>query len=104
ALHATPVFPYTTLFRSHTKLKKQIEGEKIKPVNVPIDLDDLEWKVFEEKVDAMDGRKVSLFVDVNDNSLNRLLEDLEALDGGTITRDLQVNTDEAQSQIDDFSE
>src|SRR5699024_3211247 len=34
----------------------------------------------------------------------RLLEDLEALDGGTITRDLQVNTDEAQSQIDDFSE
>ena len=88
----------------HTKLRKKIEREEIDPVNVPIDLDDLEWKVFEEKVDAMDGRKVSLFVDVNDNSVDRLLADLEALDGGTITRDLQVNTDEAQSQIDEFSE
>ena len=87
----------------HTKLRKQIDG-KIKPVEVPITLDDLEWKVFEKKVDEMDGRKVSLFVDVNDNSLNRLLQDPEALDGGTITRDLQVNTDEAQSQIDEFSE
>ena len=89
--------------RFHTELKAQVE-DKVKPVEVPITLDDLEWKVFEEKVDAMDGRKVSLFIDVNDNSLNRLLEDLEALDGGKITRDLQVNTDEAQSQIDDFSE
>lgn len=96
------VLPNTSKF--HTRLKEKIEGKKIKPVNVPIDLDDLEWKVFEEKVDAMDGRKVSLFVEVNDNSLNRLLADLEALDGGTITRDLQINTDEAQSQIDEFSD
>src|SRR5699024_7402206 len=89
------VLPNTSKF--HTRLKRKIEGKKIKPVNVPIDLDDLEWKVFEKKDDATDGRKVSLFVEVNDNSLNRLLADLEALDGGTSTRYLQINKDEAQT-------
>lgn len=95
------VLPNAEFF--HTLLKKKIDNMKIDPVGVKIDPELAEWEKFERSVDAMDGRRVSLFVDVDDRSANRLLGDLEN-SSGTIVRDLQVNTDEAQDHVSDFIE
>ena len=94
------VLPNAEFF--HTLLKKKIDSMKIDPVGVKIDPELAAWEKFERSVDAMDGRKVSLYVDVDDRSVNRLLDDLEN-SSGTIVRDLQVNTDDAQKQMNNFA-
>ena len=95
------VLPNAEFF--HTLLKKKIDSMKIDPVGVKINPELAEWEKFERSVDAMDGRKVSLYIDVNDKSVNRLLNDLEN-SSGTIVRDLQVNTDDAQKQMSNFAD
>lgn len=85
--------------RFHTELKAKIESKKIKPVKVPIDLDNTEWKLFEDEVDRMDGRHVNLKVKIDDKDMQRALHDLNN-STETITRKLEIDDQEAQRTLD----
>lgn len=85
--------------RFHTELKRQIESKKIKPVEVPINLDNTEWKLFEDEVDRMDGRHVNLKVKIDDKDMQRALHDLNN-SSEVITRKLKIDDSEAQRTLD----
>lgn len=89
--------------RFHSDLKKKIESKPVPKVNVPIDVDDMQWDRFVEKVDSFDKRnRVKVFVEVDDRALDRLERDLNNTDSA-IERDLEINSEDAEKRLKELS-